>query len=203
MDEELIYQYATTEDEQEAYELLLLLILFFMTMYEDERKAFAERNSVDLTGMDDSEVTNEYTLYITDLLIGMRERTLKAKQELSVLSRAAFLVAMQQVVKNNWNTLHDSEVGNAKQTAQLEVATLAQMLNRNIQIFKRWVAHPDCCKICAALDGVQIPIDEPFLVPGQSIDLADGSEFVYEYIERGIATAHPNDRCHVEFIIEF
>lgn len=110
---------------------------------------------------------------------------------------------MHEYVSENYQTIDRSETSNARQLGQLHVVSEVQASSSAVKVYKRWRAHPDCCDICRALDGAIVPIDEPFLINGQVVELSNGKEFIYNYIDRGVAIAHPNDRCWIEFIIEF
>lgn len=201
--EELVYQFTTTEDEVEARELLLLLVSYFLLVYNDEKEQFAKDNQVNISLVSDEEMQSDYALYITDILTGMRERVIKKESKLSGLDQMAFLVALHEYVSGEFETIETSETGNARQLAQLQVVSIVQAGDIAAKVYKRWRAHPDCCEVCKALNGTILPIDEPFLVNGQVVELSDGKEFIYKYIDRSVAIAHPNDRCWIEFIIEY
>ena len=204
--DELLVQFCTTEDDIEAQEILLLLVNQYMQLYYNERAAFAERSGIPLELVMDEGVQGEYALYIADLFTGMRERAeqkrlaLEADREMQEKERRLALYAFIAVA---YQTIDETESSNARQLSQLQVAETAQQQNGAVRITKTWRAHPDCCEVCSQLDGTTIPIDEHFLVNGQVVELGDGTEFIYNYIDRGVAICHPNDRCWIEFNIEY
>lgn len=204
MHEEIIYQFATTEDEDEAYSILLLMIEQFLAQYTAARELFAADNSFELKGYSDESVFDEYALYLFGIFTGLRERAKEQRERLRSqdLNKTEHLIALRRFIINEYETIEATEQGNAIQMGQLSAITALQDQRCDIRIFKEWVAHPDCCEICKKLNGTILPIEAPFLVDGQVVELPEGKEFVYQYIDRLIAIAHPNDRCHVEFIIE-
>lgn len=200
-----VRRYATTTDQVEARELLQLLVASFMLSYFEEREAFAKRNDVEVEFVYDGSMETEYALYIQDLLIGMRERTQEKMNGLSGLGRVAYFLALYHFVDIAFRTIFDTEQKNLRQLAELNVAQSLIDSGKPVSIYKRWVAHESdgACDICSALDGTVLPIDEPFLVNGQIIQLGNGTEFIYKFIDRYAAVAHPNCRCEIETIIEF
>lgn len=205
MDYELIFRYATTEDEIEAYEIMMLIVAYFLNVYDTARKELAENSDIDLTAADDETTRNEYTLYVMDLVVGMRDRILKEQEKLQDLTEAEYTLRLNEIITINYDRLEITETNNAMQLGQLEAAATAREQNSAIKIYKRWVSRLDTktCELCKAMHGTVKPIDEPFLVNGQVIELTDGKEFVYKYIERLVAIVHPNDRCRIEFFIEY
>lgn len=201
--DELIYQFCTTGNEVEAYEILLLIVAHYMEIYDKEKERFLQYSNISHELVTDENVRQDYAMYLSDLLLNMRERTKAKEQELLGLSPAAFLVAMKKFVMDSYNRLESCETGNAKQISQLQVAAAVQENDSAARITKTWVAYPECCDVCSALNGITIPVDEPFLVNGQVVELGNGKEFIYNYIDRRVAIAHPNDRCTIEFHIEY
>lgn len=204
MHDALIYQFATTGDESEAYSIMLLIIEQYLAQYNLAREEFAEDNGFSVDGYSDAETINDYALYLYTILAGMRERAKEQEKKLQQESadEAAYAAALMRFVMNDYEMIDTTEKGNAIQTGQLSAVSVLQEQRGEIKIYKEWVAHPDCCEVCAKLNGTVLPIDEPFLVDGQVVELPDGKEFEYKYKDRLIAIAHPNDRCHVEFSIE-
>lgn len=203
MDDELIYQFATTDDEVEAYETMLLLTQYYLSAYDSERDEFAARHKVNPQAIMDGGTREEYALYISGILLGMRGRVKEEEGRLSGLGEAAALPALKKFVWDNYRRIEETEASNAKQLAQLQVVQEIQSKDRAAKIYKRWVARPGCCEVCRALNGTVKRIDEPFLVNGQVVELEGGKSFTYGYIDRNVAVAHPNDRCTVEFFIEY
>ena len=201
--DELVREYVTTENEVEAREILILLVFYFMSVYDEERETFANDNDVPAEWINDENIRDEYEMYVFDLLVSMRERVKEEKEKLRDLEQTAFLIAIYHFIDVQFTRIHETEISNAKQIAQLQVATAVQDNNSAAKIYKRWVARTDSCEMCKALDGVIKPIDEPFLINGQVVELSSGKEIIYGYIDRGVAIAHPNDRCSIEFIIEY
>lgn len=205
MDYELIFKYATTDDDIEAYEIMLLIVAHFLSVYDAEREEFAKDNDIDLTASDDEDVRNRYALYVMDLVLGMRDRIRTEAGSLNDLTEAEYTLYINRLVTVNYDRLETTETNNAMQTGRLEVAVTAKEQNSAVRIYKRWVSRMDdkTCDICRAMHGTVKSIDEPFLVNGEIVELADGKEFVYKYIDRLVAIAHPNDRCRIEFFIEY
>ena len=200
---ETAYRFCTTEDTQEAYQLMIGLTAYFLSIYQKEREEFASKNDAELE--DDSYTAKQYETYIMSLLAGMRDRVQEEMDSTSELDEVAFALAIHQVVDLNWTRLYMSESKNATQLGKLQVAATEQANNRHLRIYKRWVASgdEDSCDICQEMNGTIVPIDEPFLQHGELIDLPNGDIFSYNYIDRGIATAHPNCRCTFKLIVEY
>lgn len=200
----LVYEYATTNDSVRAEELLQSLALYYVLMYESEKERFAAENEINSALIDDASYVGEYYLYLMGIFKGMRERTIAERERLSTLNKAKLAIALYAFVKWNFERIDATESGNAIQTAQLQVAWLAKEQNNAARIYKKWVTSKDSkvCPICKALEGTIIPLDEPFLVNGQIIEEASSAEFIYGYIDRYVAVAHPWCRCSIEFIIE-
>lgn len=203
MNDELIYQFATTDDEVEAYEIMLLLTQYYLSVYDSEKDEFAASHNVNTQAIMDESLRAEYALYISNIFSGMRDRVKEEEGRLSGLGEGAALLALKKFVFENYGRIEETELSNAKQMARLQVAQEIQSKNTAAKIYKRWVARPGCCEVCRALNGTVKPIDEPFLINGQVVELEGGKSFTYGYIDRNVAIAHPNDRCTVEFFIEY
>lgn len=201
MHEEIIKEYATTENEATAREHLVILVAYFLALYDAEKEDFASNNDVDTRETYDP-TREQYMYYITDLLIGMRERCLAKKEELRAKQETVAILLGVYVLKQ-YQRIKETETVNATQLAQLTVAENVKQTKPTAQIYKVWRAHSGACDACKAMDGTRILIDEPFLLNGQTIPLANGDEFIYNYIDRGVAILHPNDKCYVEFEIEY
>lgn len=202
---ELIYQYATTSDEKDALEILQAIVAYFLSIYDAERELFLENNGIDLPLSESDEVRIEFMMYITDVLIGMRLRTLEKIEKEQATKGYMEKAAIYTFVSNAFNTIKETDSVNAQQIAQIEVVKKVQQTMPNARVFKTWISQNDeaTCPICRAMHGTKIPVDEPFLVNGQVVELADGDEFIYNYINRSVAIAHPRDRCRIDFSIEY
>ncbi|MGM0175697.1 phage minor head protein [Enterococcus sp. DIV0800] len=202
---ELIYQYATTADEEDAFEILVILVAYFLSLFDAEQRIFIEDNNLDLPDDLFGQTRESFSMYITDLLINFRQRIQeemrKPDKDGNLLDKAAVFL----LVESQFETIRDSESVNAQQLAQFEVVTVVQQTIPAAKIYKTWIAKndEDTCEICRALHGTTIPIDEPFLVAGQRVDLPSGKEFIYNYIDRYTCIAHPHDRCMIEFSIVY
>lgn len=221
MEDELIIDYCTTDNDEYAEEILLLIIMYFLEAYEDEKIRFARVNNVDITTLNDDAMIDEYVNYLIDLLADMRERCYDKMSVLEslhneplpkaevapighgFLSKEDYTDLLAFIIVN-WDRLEDTEYVSAKQTAQFKVVEIVQEKNSGARIYKQWVAHQDCrtCPVCMSLHGTIIPLEEPFLVNGQVVELDNGKFWTYDYNDRFIAVAHPWDRCWIEFIIE-
>lgn len=194
MHEDKVVRFAWAEDEREANELLIVLVEYMLDFYDAELHRFALENDVPI----EDEVfqsRDDYAMYISDLFIGLRERAQLRLSEDRKKLRNFIITAFVVLV--------DSESSNILQLAQLDVALIAKKRNNAVKIYKTWHAHPDCCDLCGQLDGTTKLIDEPFLVNGQIVEMANGEEVIYDYIDRLVAIAHPNDRCWIEFSIRY
>lgn len=202
-DEELIYQFATTTDEAEANELAILLTLYFLAIYDDEKERFAKSSNVENDDERFDQVREDYAMYVLAFLYGMRDRTKEKKSELSGVSKSEAVEKLRAFVEVNYERINRTESGNAKQVAQLEIVARVLSTNTAVTIYKRWVARPGACQICRALDGTILEVSQKFLTNGQIVQLEDGSEFIYNYIDRSVAIAHPNCGCTIEFSIQY
>lgn len=96
-----------------------------------------------------------------------------------------------------------TEFHNISQLADIDVVNqIVEVYGERLIIKKRWKAWSGACDICKALDGKTIGYDEPFLLQGQAVDLGDGKFVIHNYSDQLTATAHPNDFCSLEWIIE-
>lgn len=207
MDYNIVYDFITEENQDIRDEYMFLIIAYFIQMFLAEVERFSDQNGIDMTGVDVEGMTADYAAYLEDILLGLYER---AQDELEKITKeyadhamSAILQLLYRYIDTQFQTIEDSETGNALQLAQLLVANMALQQFPNVKIYKSWMAHPDCCPICHELSKMgEVPIDEPFLVSGQRVDLPDGKTFIYKYVDRYVCIAHPNDRCWIEFRIE-
>jgi len=205
MSDELIYLYAMTDDKVEALRLQLLIVAAFMSVYDEERDDFAEENGIDPDLVYDDSFRDEYELYVFDLIGRMRDRTQVEMKQQSELDRVAFLIAVKHFVDVNFEAIRRTEEKILKQTADLEVTNALLEKDSTARAYKTWHTSglQETCDVCKALDGVTIPIDEPFLVNGQIIELGDGKEFIYTYETRYAASAHTNCNCYITITIQY
>lgn len=197
-----IYEFVVSDNPSDVEERLLLLVAYLLSVFDSEKAQFAQQNNIELDVEEYSELREAYAVYLTDLLLGMRDRCLDKQQKMEEANEFDRALIYMFIV-NEFNTIEDSEWSNSKQMAQLEVVKKVRVIRPNAKIEKRWVAHVGACDYCQAMDGVTIPLDEPFLRSGQVIALNSGEEFIYNYIDREVAVLHPHDRCYVEFIITY
>lgn len=197
-----IYEFVVSDNPSDVQEKLLLLVAYLLSVFDSEKAQFAQQNNVELEAEEYSELREAYAIYLTDLLLGMRDRCLDKQQKMKEANEFDRALIYLFII-NEFNTIEDSEWSNSKQMAQLEVVKKVRVIRPNAKIEKRWVAHVGACDYCQAMDGVTIPLDEPFLRSGQVIALNSGEEFIYNYIDREVAVLHPHDRCYVEFIITY
>lgn len=66
----------------------------------------------------------------------------------------------------------------------------------------QWIARPDACEFCAAMNGEIIDIGKAFIPRGGSIQGVDGGQYLVEYDDIRYADAHPNCRCKIRAIIQ-
>ena len=205
MTDELIYLYAMTDDKVEVLRLQMLIVEAFLLIYEEERDVFAEENGIPPDLVYDDSLKNEYELYVFDLIGRMRDRTQAEMAKQSELDRVAFLIAIKHFVDVNFEAIRRTEEKILKQTADLEVTNALLEKDSTARAYKTWHTSglQDSCDICKSLDGVTIPIDEPFLVNGQIIELGDGTEFIYTYETRYAASAHTNCNCYITITIQY
>lgn len=196
-----VYKFATTDDPAQADELLNYIAGLFGSIYADELVSFADRNDIDLSQDAYTHMAAEFGEYVISLLKDMRKRCMQKKGSLKGLTAADIYDQLYEYVLEQFERIEVTETSNALQLAEYHAILVLLDYNGDVTIRKRWRAHPDCCEICAALDGVEVDIDEYFLVNGQVVEMADGKEFIYKYIDRSVCIAHPNDRCWIEFVV--
>lgn len=198
----LVFEFAT--NEQIVSELLDEITNYYLLLYSDERQRFADINEVDLNDYEQDILLANYKIYIENLFMGLRDRGLVKLEELESELSDGITMLMIVFITKQFNRLHDTESSNVIQTAQLSVVEQLQKSNTDVRLTKTWISRNDdrTCKICQALHGMTIPVNENFLVNGQVVDLKDGTRFVYDYVDRTVAVAHPNDRCRIEFNVE-
>lgn len=197
-----IYNFAITGNIADVDDKLFQLVFYLLGVFDREKEQFAKQNNVKVEPEEFSELRESYAVYLAELLLGMRDRCLEKQQKLK--DQGEFeKTLMFLFVMNQFKTIEDTEWSNSKQLAQLEVVKEVRLIRPNAKIEKRWVAHAGACDFCQAMNGVTIPLDEPFLRSGQIIESDSGEEFIYNYIDRDVAVLHPNDKCYIEFIITY
>lgn len=197
-----IIEFALTKNAIEVEENLLLIVEYLLTVFDEEKARYASDNNVEIDPEEYSEMREAYAIYLADLLLGMRERCAAKQSEMEQEGTVEKALLFSFVLSQFFN-IEDTEWSNSKQMAQLEVVNKVRLLRPAAKISKRWRAHSGACDKCLAMDGTEVPFEEPFLRTGQLIELSTGEEFIYNYIDRDIALLHPHDRCWVEFIIEY
>lgn len=204
---EYVYGFATTSDQVDAEEKVAIIIAYFVGLILTEIEAFSEANNVDMSEYDIQSWIDSYTAYLYEILMGMRQRIQEKQNELQYEYGNDYIPYLREYFVQQYNRVLYSELVDAKQLGQIIVSTALQTKaleqGINMQVYKTWRAFPDCCPICAALAGTTIPITEPFLVNGQRVDVGNGKTFIYDYVDRYVAFAHPNDRCWIELSIEY
>lgn len=204
VDFETVYQYILTDDPEEEENLLQTIIFWFLEDFLAEFQRFSKSNGIDVSELDIEAAMNDYGDYLREIFVGLRERAREKRRELIENDYDSAILLLQFYIGEQFETIERSEQSNLIQMAQMLVAMEAERTIPGTYILKRWVPFPGCCPICLELSKrPPIPVDEPFLVPGEKIDLADGKQFIYKYVTRYVAVAHPNDRCHVEFEIHY
>lgn len=197
---ELVFEYATTENTERASEILADLLLIFIAMYDDAYAEFVASNDIEYDITEYSEIRQDYYDHVLDRLQSIRPRTLEESQKLN--GSEDYIRKLYHFVDVIYTRIFETQRSNAKQLGQLQAVLFYAQNNPNVMINKTWVAQPDCCPICAELAGTTIPITEYFLVNGQVVELDDDKNFVYSYDNTPVCVAHPNDRCYIEFSIE-
>lgn len=88
-----------------------------------------------------------------------------------------------------------TEFARAEQSGRLD------QLKASGAVTKRWVANPDCCEFCDAMDGTEVDIDANFLDLGDSVEI-DGetgpAKLNVDYEACDVAVLHPACRCGFE-----
>lgn len=199
---ETLYAFATGKQTTETQEQLHQLVDYLLAVFDDEQRRFATENAVPIDDDATHELRHDYALYVAELLLGLRERMQERKKQMTDEGTFDRMVLFL-FAANEFDRIEQTEWSNAKQLAQLTVVQQFRLTHPGATILKRWVAHSGACEKCQAMDGVEVPIDEPFLVAGQEIRPANGEAFIYDYVSRDVAIMHPNDRCYVEFIITY
>lgn len=210
MDLEIIEEYLLTDDEERREYLLAIILVFFMDLYEEAKNRFAEKYEIDITEYSDT-IRYEYYNYLYDLLVEAREKAREKKRELDQeeqfeRDRGTWIEPVFDPFEHfemiYWATIESSESDRSQQIAQYGVVVELQRQHPEYTIEKFWLAFPGCCEICAELaKRPPIPLNEPFLHYGSTVTLPGGKVFIYKYINSEVASAHPNDRCRVEYII--
>jgi len=199
---ELLYTFATGNQTAETQEQLHRIVVYLLQVFDEEQERFATVNNLPIEEETYAEMRQDYAAYLADLVLGLRTRMIDKQQRMKDDGTFDRMVLFLMVV-NEFDRIEHSEWSNAKQLAQLNVVQHFRLTHPGATIMKRWVAHAGGCERCLAMDGVEVPIDEPFLVAGQAVQTANGEAFIYDYISRDVAIMHPNDRCYVEFIITY
>lgn len=197
---ETIYQFAVGEQTAETQEQLHQLVDYLLLVWDNEEIDFSNKYRIEINEMLNTDMRQDYAYYLADLLLGLRTRMLEKQQKMK--DEGTFdRMALFLLVANAFDNIEQSEWSNAKQLAQLRVVRQFRQERPGATIVKRWVAHAGACEKCLAMDGIEVPIDEPFLVAGQEVRPAEGEAFIYDYVSRDVAVMHPRDRCRIEFII--
>lgn len=201
IDLDFIWEFAFTEDDTILGYDLALLITYFITAYDEEKVRFAKDNGIELTDYELDEFRENYILYLYDMLLNVRLNIQEKQRELHEMQVEEEYEKLRDFITTYFALVHMTEIQVLVQSASLNVVKELRRNNADVIIEKRWKAFPGCCPICKALDGVTIPVDEPFLVNGQVVEDAHGKLHTYSYVDRYICVAHPNDRCMIEYII--
>lgn len=202
MHEDLIYEYATTENEEQAARLLGDIVTYYISLYDASYHQFSEQHEIEEENQHE-QVRIDFIDHITEVLRNLRTRTETKKGEIFARYGTLLKTALADFVLAAYQTIEDSETPNAVMLAQLQAIFNLMDQNGNAIITKTWRAHPDCCPICAALNGLTVGINEYFLETGDEVTLEDGKIFVYDYNNREVPIAHPHDRCWIEFNINY
>lgn len=199
-----VYEFATTSDSNRIDELLEEITLHYLELYNYERTHFSDTQKIDLDDYGQDEMLSNYQMYLISLFMGIRERSTVEFDKLNADLEDNITMLMIVYVAIQFSRINITEKSNVKQTAQLSVVQQIQTSNTDVKITKTWISRNDSktCPICRALHGTTVPVGENFLVNGQVVELHDGTRFVYNYLDRNVAIAHPNDRCRIEFNIE-
>lgn len=210
-EEEILYVYAyefvITNDSDREQELLKKIIEFFITFYELGREGYAERERIDIGESINSsryteEFEEEYTLHLVTIMYGLKDRIrLRADELEEVLTYDNLLSDIERQIVIQFKRIVETETSNLYQLAELYVLDVALKNNPYLRVIKTWIARPDACPICQALNGTEKLLYEPFLVNGQIVELNDGTLFEYDYTTKIVAVAHPNDRCYIDIRI--
>lgn len=187
--EDIAKKLAYEPDNLKAQELISLLVSIYLKYYELQKEKWGGEYDVLTDNMLLDRVTVENMRnYYTDLFWRFKMR-MDGEEELNNITISFQILRIQ-----------NTELENIKQTAQLEVLKQKKMDNPNLSIKKQWVAYPNCCPICQALDGLTVDIDEPFIYKGQIIEVAAHEYSQYNYANTFVTNAHPNDRCSIRII---
>lgn len=207
MDYDVIQDFIFTPNAERREELRDDIVAYWIQMFLNEFYYFAGQNSVNTDDIEIDSVLMDYAQELIQTLDGMRTRVLakaeKEKEEYGRMTDDELHAVLIDYINNQYKRIEETETSNVIQFAQILVADRFQKDNPGAEIYKRWIANPDCCPICKALSEQEpIPLDEPFLVNGQRVELPDGKVFIYDYVDRLMCIAHPNDRCRIQFILQ-
>ncbi|MHC5215205.1 structural protein [Enterococcus sp. LJL128] len=218
---ELISLYASDiVNEQETDGSLENILAFVALLWLIRADGTVEKNKTiaPFEFQANSQMFQDYRLSFEQLLDGYRDRLQFITQELAALianeypdlsfyeQQELLRIALENIPQQERyqaERLAKTEIHNIYQLADIDVVSqLLAVYGERLSVKKRWKAWSGACAICKALDGTTVNYDEPFIFEGQSIDLGDGKFYTHNYKEQLTATAHPNDQCIIEWIIE-
>lgn len=85
-------EYTTTSNEQNQRELLLLLVSYFLTLYDMEKKTFADELGISSEFVEDAQIKFDYMKKIELTLQNMRETVQSEKTKTVKLSLLYILI---------------------------------------------------------------------------------------------------------------
>jgi len=113
------------------------------------------------------------------------------------LNRSETEKALKEVMNtDDWRVerMGRSELNRAEAQGQLEgMKELAA--ETGLEFEKVWKTEADPCPYCDAMEGTTVPIDQPFIPEGGSIEGTDGKILVNDFVSIETADAHPNCEC--------
>lgn len=92
------------------------------------------------------------------------------------------------------DVLARNEVVNAQRYGRLNSAQALAHAN-GLKAYQVWHVNPGCCPLCAALDGREIEVGDPFFAEGQTFDV-DGKTYSFNFGDVVTCDAHVNCRCY-------
>lgn len=126
---------------------------------------------------------------LRDILLTHEEKIKELKEETGLGREDFFDFYRPSLVR-----LAVSETHMSIEKASVQGGKLLQDIT-NIKLYKRWncVGDGRSCKICLAMDGTEVPIDEPFI--DTFTDIFEG----LDYTGGDIPYAHPQCRCWLTY----
>jgi len=133
-----------------------------------------------------------YGMYIRDLILGLAVRAHETNQREDIDQERKNELILYDITRQLTN-----EMSRSKRNGKIEAIAFASIADWEHTYFKKWSYNEqgDACVICKSLENRRVPINEPFLRPGESVSLENGETWTYNFVPTMIASAHPYCEC--------